>query len=189
MEWLLGWPEGSRAERCPGSGPLPAGRVSATHPNPAWHPKPSSLWLPLPPILHPTLPRAVPEPPRPRSTLDTSSLSLKFLPSMGMRRGFGLTRMTGALVFEARGLMPPPISRMTNVPPRTIAFLLRGIFPSVAGFAAIFVGLWKGLDVGLIYHGGGMIPSLAAGGRLVDLRPGAGGGFCLALARDPSPLE
>jgi hypothetical protein len=44
MEWLLGWPEGSRAKRCPGSGPLPASRVSATHPNPAWRPKQPNLW-------------------------------------------------------------------------------------------------------------------------------------------------
>jgi hypothetical protein len=66
--------------------------------------------------------------------------------------------MTGALVFETRELIPPPISRMTNVRPRTIACLLRGIFQSAAGFAAIFVGLWQGVDVGLIYHGGGMIP-------------------------------
>ena len=43
MEWLLGLPEGSRAKRCPGSDPLPVSRVSATHPNPAWRPKPSSL--------------------------------------------------------------------------------------------------------------------------------------------------
>jgi hypothetical protein len=44
LEWLLGWPEGSRAKRCLGSGPLPASRVSAAHPNPAWRPKQSSLW-------------------------------------------------------------------------------------------------------------------------------------------------
>ena len=43
-------------------------RVSASHPNPAWHPKPSSLWPPVPPTLPPTVPRATPEPPR--STLD-----------------------------------------------------------------------------------------------------------------------
>src|ERR1035437_611619 len=34
LEWLLGWPEGSRAKRCLGSGPFPASRVSAAHPNP-----------------------------------------------------------------------------------------------------------------------------------------------------------
>src|ERR1035441_9487358 len=34
MEWLLGMPERFRAKRCPGSGPLPASRVSGTHPNP-----------------------------------------------------------------------------------------------------------------------------------------------------------
>jgi hypothetical protein len=63
MEELLGLPGGSGAKRCPGSGPLPVSRVSATHPNPAWHPKPSSLWPPVPPTLHPTLPRDAPEPP------------------------------------------------------------------------------------------------------------------------------
>jgi hypothetical protein len=46
MEGLLGVPEGSRAQRCPGSGPLPVSRVSATHPNPAWHPKQPSLVAP-----------------------------------------------------------------------------------------------------------------------------------------------
>jgi hypothetical protein len=49
VEWLLGLPEGSRAKRCPGSGPLPVSRVSATHPNPTWRPKQSSLWPPAPP--------------------------------------------------------------------------------------------------------------------------------------------
>jgi hypothetical protein len=44
LEWLLGWSEASRAKRCLGSGPLPASRVSAAHPNPAWRPKQSSLW-------------------------------------------------------------------------------------------------------------------------------------------------
>ena len=68
MKGLLGLPEGSRAKRCLGSGPLPASRVSADHPNPAWHPKPSSRWPPVPPTLHPTLPRPAPEPHR--STLD-----------------------------------------------------------------------------------------------------------------------
>jgi hypothetical protein len=38
-----------------------------------------------------------------------------------------------------------------------IACLLKGIFQNAAGFAAIFVGLWLGVDVGLIYHGGGVI--------------------------------
>ena len=71
MEWLLGLPEGSRAKRCPGSGPLPVSRVSATHPNPAWHPKPSSLWPPVPPTLHQTVPRAAPEPPRSPSVSST----------------------------------------------------------------------------------------------------------------------
>src|ERR1017187_3963340 len=41
MEGLLGWPEGSRAKRCPGSGPLPASRVSATfYPHDAGTPHP-----------------------------------------------------------------------------------------------------------------------------------------------------
>ena len=59
-EGLLGLPEGSRAKRCPCSGPLPISRGSATHPNPAWHPKRSSFWPPVPPTLHPTVPRASP---------------------------------------------------------------------------------------------------------------------------------
>ena len=58
MEGLLGWPEGSRSQRCPGSGPLPVFRVSAAHPKPAWHPEPSSLWPPVPPTLHQTVPGA-----------------------------------------------------------------------------------------------------------------------------------
>jgi len=33
MEWLLGLPEGSRAKRCPGSGPLRVSRVSVPPPN------------------------------------------------------------------------------------------------------------------------------------------------------------
>ena len=69
MELLLGLPEGSRAKRCPGSGPLPVSRVSATHPNPAWHPKQPSLWPPIP-TLHQTVPRAAPEPHR--STSDSN---------------------------------------------------------------------------------------------------------------------
>jgi hypothetical protein len=40
--------------------PLPVSRVLATHPNPAWRPKPSNLWPPVPPTLHQTLPRAAP---------------------------------------------------------------------------------------------------------------------------------
>jgi hypothetical protein len=54
--------------------------------------------------------------------------------------------------------MPPPIIRATDIRPRMIACLLRGIFQNAAGFAAIFVALWLGVDVGLIYHGGGVIP-------------------------------
>ncbi len=38
----------------------------------------------------------------------------------------------------------------------------RGIFPSAVGLAAIFVVLWQGVDVGLIYHGGGVIPDFPA---------------------------
>jgi hypothetical protein len=53
----------SRAQRCPGAGSLPASRVWAIPPNPAWHPKPSSLRPPLPPTPHQTLPRDAPETP------------------------------------------------------------------------------------------------------------------------------
>jgi hypothetical protein len=57
MEGLLGLPEGSR-------GPLSASRVSTIHPNPTWHPKPSSLWPPrfLPPCTGPSrgTPRSLP---------------------------------------------------------------------------------------------------------------------------------
>ena len=49
-----------RIKRCPGSGPLPVSRVSATHPNPSWRPKPSRPWPPFPPTLHRTFPRAAP---------------------------------------------------------------------------------------------------------------------------------
>src|ERR1019366_1050091 len=45
-----------------------ASPVSATHPNAAWHSKPSGLWPPVPPTLPQAVPRATPEPPR--STLD-----------------------------------------------------------------------------------------------------------------------
>ena len=82
MEWLLGLPEGSRAKRCPGSGPLPVSRVSATHPNPAWHPKQPSLWPPIP-ILHQTVLRAAPEPHR--STSDSNQRYYGEAP-MGLRR-------------------------------------------------------------------------------------------------------
>lgn len=34
---------------------------------------------------------------------------------------------------------------------------MKSIFQNAFGFAAIFVGLWLGVDVGLIYHGGGVI--------------------------------
>jgi hypothetical protein len=53
----------------------PAKRASATHPNPAWHPKPSSLWPPVPPTLHQTLPRDAPK--TPRSTSDRRSEVLR----------------------------------------------------------------------------------------------------------------
>ena len=69
MEGLLGLPEGSRAKRCPGSGPLPVSRVSATHPNPAWRPKQPNLWPPIPSTLYQTVPRAAPEPHRSTSDL------------------------------------------------------------------------------------------------------------------------
>jgi hypothetical protein len=56
--------EGSGARRCPGCGRWPVSRVWATHPNPAWRPKQSSLWPAIAPILHQTVLRAAPEPPR-----------------------------------------------------------------------------------------------------------------------------
>jgi hypothetical protein len=46
----------------------PVSHVSTPHPNPARHPRQPSLWSPIPPTLHPTVPRAPPEPHR--STLD-----------------------------------------------------------------------------------------------------------------------
>jgi hypothetical protein len=46
---------------------------------------------------------------------------------------------------------------MTDIRPPTIPCLLRSFFQSAVGFAAIFVCLWLGVDVGLIYHGGGVI--------------------------------
>jgi hypothetical protein len=49
------------------------------------------------------------------------------------------------------------MSRSINFRRRMIACLLRGIFQNAAGFAAIFLALWLGVDVGLIYHGGGVI--------------------------------
>lgn len=64
MERLLGVPEGSRGKRCPGSGPLPVFRALAYHPIPAWRPKRSSLWPPVPPPLHQSVPRPAPEPHR-----------------------------------------------------------------------------------------------------------------------------
>src|ERR1035441_5014184 len=74
MDGLLGLPEGSRAKRCPGSGPLAVSRVSATHPNPAWRPKPPSLWPAIPPTLPRPLPRTSPEPPRSTSVAYTEVL-------------------------------------------------------------------------------------------------------------------
>ncbi len=53
--------------------------------------------------------------------------------------------------------MPPAIRRTTDIRSRTIVCLLKGIFQNAFGFAAIFVALWLGVDVGLIYHGGGVI--------------------------------
>jgi hypothetical protein len=88
-ERSLGWPGGSRAKRCPGSGPLPASRVSAP-PNAAWHPKPSSLWSPVPPTLHPILPGAAPEPPR--STSDSNQRYYGEAP-VGLRRCPGVYLM------------------------------------------------------------------------------------------------
>jgi hypothetical protein len=51
----------SRVERCTSFGTFPVSRVSANHPNPTWHPKPSSLRPPVPPTQHHTVPRAAPE--------------------------------------------------------------------------------------------------------------------------------
>jgi hypothetical protein len=72
-------------KRCPGSGALPVSRVSATHPNPAWHPKPSRLWPPVPPTLHKTFPRDAPE--SPRSTSDSNQRYYGETP-VGLRWGY-----------------------------------------------------------------------------------------------------
>jgi hypothetical protein len=74
MEGLLGVPEESRAQRCPGSGPLPISRASATHPHPACRPEQPSLWPPVSPTLHQTLPRPAPEPHRSTSVSQTEVL-------------------------------------------------------------------------------------------------------------------
>ena len=103
MEGLLGLPEGSRAKRSPGAGPLPVFRVSATHPNPAWHPKPSSRWPPIPPTLHRTLPRASPEPPRSTSVAHTEVL----------RGGSGEATVWLRWYERAVGYATPPITPKT----------------------------------------------------------------------------
>jgi hypothetical protein len=53
--------EGSGAKGCPGSGCLPVSRVWATNPNAAWRSKQPSLWPPIAPTPHQTLPRAPPD--------------------------------------------------------------------------------------------------------------------------------
>src|ERR1017187_1407032 len=87
-------------------------RISASHPNPAWHPKPSSLWPPVPPTLPPTVPRATPEPPR--STLDLDRGCYGEAP-MGLRRagtearlGFGAQQ----LPLKHRWLRMHPVEKL-----------------------------------------------------------------------------
>jgi hypothetical protein len=64
---------------------------------------------------------------------------------------------------------------------------LKDIFQNAAGFAAIFVGLWLGVDVGLIYHGGGVIgdfPVFYWGwdfARETLARPGGAAGYVASL--------
>ena len=101
MEGLLGLPEGSRAQRCPGSNPIPVSRVTATHTNPAWHPKPWSLSGPrsLPPCT-----RVSRGPPH--STLD-------------LDRGYYGEAMVGLWWYERTvGDAVPPIPRKTARNPR-----------------------------------------------------------------------
>ncbi len=64
---------------------------------------------------------------------------------------------------------------------------MKDIFQNAAGFAAIFVGLWLGVDVGLIYHGGGVIrdfPVFYWGwdfARETLARPGGAAGYLSSL--------
>jgi hypothetical protein len=106
MEWLLGLPEGSRTKRCPGSGPLRVARVSATHPNPAWRPKQSSLWsLFLQPCTRPSR-----GPPR----------TLAVVPLIGDKRYYGVGPMGLRSYERAGGDAVPTIprrQRRTQNPP------------------------------------------------------------------------
>jgi hypothetical protein len=88
---------------CPKHTETCGSRVSATHPNPAWHPKPSSLWPPIPPTMHPSVPRAPPEPPR--STLD---LDRGYYGEAPVR-----LRRCGRAVGDAVPLIPPNQQRRT----------------------------------------------------------------------------
>ena len=92
---------GSGARPCPGSRPGPVPRGSATSPNPAWRPKPLSLWPPIPPTLHRTLPRASPEPPH-----STSNPGLEVLWGGSGGDPMGLRRDERA-VGDAVTLIPP----------------------------------------------------------------------------------
>src|ERR1035437_1415284 len=63
MEWFVGFPLKDQAlAGAPALALCPFPRVSATPPNPAWHPKQPSFWPPIPPTLHQTVPRTPPEP-------------------------------------------------------------------------------------------------------------------------------
>lgn len=53
---------------------------------------------------------------------------------------------------------PSPGSATISSSPRIFGIFWRGVLQNAAGFVAIFVLLWLGVDVGLIYHGGGVIP-------------------------------
>ena len=103
MAGLLGLPEGTRATRCPGSGPLPVSRTSATHPNPAWRPKPPSLW---PQFLQPCT-RPSRGPPR----------SLTVVPLIADKRYYGEAPM-GLRGYEraVEDAVPPPFHRIILVP-------------------------------------------------------------------------
>jgi hypothetical protein len=57
---------------------------------------------------------------------------------------------------------PSPGSVTSSGSSRMSGFFWRGILQNAAGFVAIFVVLWLGVDVGLIYHGGGVIPEFPA---------------------------
>src|ERR1019366_5773190 len=71
--------------------------------------------------------------------------------------------ISAPIITEPCELIPPPVIRATDIRPRTIVCLLKDIFQNAFGFAAIFVALWLGVDVGLIYHGGGFRKLLISG--------------------------